>query len=106
MQRRADESRKLLDVAERGRSSLARTMASLEHTASTGVATLENLKGQREQLGRSHGKRKQVDNNLDLSNKVLKVMERRAFTNKLIRYATIGILLLGILMMVWRIFTD
>ena len=105
-QRRADESRKLLDVAERGRSSLARTMAELEHTTSTGVATLENLKGQREQLGRSHDKLKQVDNNLDLSNKVLKVMERRAFTNKLIRYATIGILLLGILMMVWRIFTD
>lgn len=51
-QRRADQTSKLLDVAERGRSSLQRSMAQLEVTSQQGVATIENLRGQREQLER------------------------------------------------------
>ena len=70
-------------------------MAQLENTANQGAATIENLQRQREQLQRSQDKLKLADSNLDVSNQVLKRMRRRALTNNLIRYATIGILLLG-----------
>lgn len=70
-------------------------MAQLEATTNQGIATMENLVGQREQLERTHDKLKVADGNLDVSNQVLKRMRKRAFTNNLIRYATIGILLIG-----------
>jgi hypothetical protein len=70
-------------------------MAQLEATTSQGIATIENLRGQREQLQRTQDKLKVADSNLDLSHQVLTRMRKRAFTNNLIRYATIGILMLG-----------
>lgn len=70
-------------------------MAQLEATTSQGVATIENLRGQREQLQRTQDKLKVADSNLDLSHQVMTRMRKRAFMNNLIRYATIGILLLG-----------
>ena len=70
-------------------------MAQLEATTSQGVATIENLRGQREQLERTHEKLKVADSNLDTSHQVMTRMRKRAYMNNLIRYATIGMLLLG-----------
>ena len=127
--RRAGQTSNLMDVAERGRSSLQRSMAQLEQTSAQGVATIENLRGQREQLERSHHKLKVADGNIDvrtqatptiacfpgmlltaclwlqMSHQVLKRMQKRAFMNNLIRYATIGILVLGIGLLLYDMFT-
>ena len=70
-------------------------MAQLEATTNQGIATMENLVGQREQLERTQDRLKVADGNLDVSHQVLTRMRKRHFTNNLIRYATIGILLIG-----------
>ena len=46
---------------------------------------------------------KDVDGNVAISTKVMRRMERTIATNKLIRYATIGILLVGIGAMLYRL---
>jgi hypothetical protein len=74
---------------------MQQSMAQLEATTSQGVATIETLRGQREKLERTQDKLKVAGGNIDVSHQVLKRMQKRAFTNKLIRYATIGILIIG-----------
>ncbi|KAL7753970.1 t-SNARE VTI1 [Sorochytrium milnesiophthora] len=96
-----DQRQRLVQGTERLNQASNRLMESHRialETEQTGIATLQELRRQREQIEHTRNTLREADSNVDRATRTLRSMARRLATNKLLTAAIIVILVLLILM--------
>ena len=97
-QRLLDATDKLVDSSKR----LEETKREIIETEEIAVHTMRNLRGQTEQIQRTHQRLGDVDDNLSRARNLVTSMTRRAYANKAMLTIVAGIIILALFIIIIR----